>query len=46
MTSAPFWLGLAVGVFAGFALCVLAILGVMVWYDLRDGFDFGPIDDE
>ena len=45
MTYFPFWLGLAVGVFAGFALCVAAVLAVMVWYDWRDGIELSDDDD-
>lgn len=47
MTTVGFWYGLALGVFAGIALCVVGILAVMVWFDWRDGIELSmPGEDE
>ena len=45
MTTYGFWYGLVTGIFAGFSLCVVSIMAVMCWYDVRSTFGIESEDD-
>lgn len=41
-----FWYGLITGMVAGFTLCVISVLAVMMWYDWKDGIDIEFAEDD